>query len=83
MQPTWLKNKGENIVKKFIFYVALFLAGVIGVFGTLSACCGSQPGVSNALRLLNTPEEIILLLVCFAVAVFGFVKSIIEMKKDG
>ncbi len=69
-------------MKKFVFYVALFLAGVIGVFGTLTACCGALPGVSNALSLINTPEEIILLLVCFAVAVFGLVKGIAEMKKD-
>ncbi len=69
-------------MKKFVFYVALFLAGVIGVFGTLTACCGALPGVSNALSLINTPDEIILLLVCFAVAVFGLVKSIAEMKKD-
>lgn len=69
-------------MKKFIFYIALFLAGTIGVFGTLSACCGAQPGVSNALRFLDTPEETVLLLVCLAVMFFGLVKSIIEIKKD-
>lgn len=69
-------------MKKFIFYVALFLSGTIGVFGTLTACCGAQPGVSNALRFLDTPEEIILLLFCLAVMIFGLVKSIAEMKKD-
>lgn len=69
-------------MKKFIFYIALFLAGTVGVFGTLSACCGALPGVSNALSLLNTPEEIILLLVCLAVMIFGLVKSICEVRKD-
>ncbi|MBR2867522.1 MAG: hypothetical protein IKB88_00445 [Clostridia bacterium] len=69
-------------MKKFIFYIALFLAGTVGVFGTLSACCGALPGVSNALSLLNTPEEIILFLVCLAVMIFGLAKSICEVRKD-
>lgn len=69
-------------MKKFIFNIALFLAGTIAVFGTLTACCGSIAGVSNALRCVNTAEEILLLAVSAAVMIYGLVQCIIEIKKE-
>lgn len=69
-------------MKKFIFNVALFLAGIIGVFGTLTACCGALPGVSNALSLVNTPEEILLLIFSAAVMLYGLIQCIAELKKE-
>ena len=69
-------------MKKFIFNIALFLAGVIGVFGTLTACCGASPGVSNALRFIDRGEEIALLIFCVAVMLYGLIQCIIELKKE-
>ncbi len=69
-------------MKKFIFNIALFLAGVIGVFGTLTACCGASPGVSNALRFIDRGEEILLLVVCSAVMIYGLVQCMLELKKE-
>ena len=69
-------------MKRFIFHIALFLAGTIAVFGTLSACCGSLAGVSASLTCIDTFGEILLLLVSAAVMVYGLVQCIIELKKE-
>ncbi len=69
-------------MKRFIFYIALFLSGVIGVFGTLTACCGALPGVSNALSFVDTEWEITLLVISAAVMLYGLIQCIIELKKE-
>ncbi len=69
-------------MKKFIFNIALFLAGVIGVFGTVSAVCGPLAGTSNSLDHFNTAPEILLLVACTAVMIYGFVMCILELKKE-
>jgi len=69
-------------MKKFIFHIALFLAGTIAVFGTLTACCGSLAGVSNPLTCIDTLGGILLLLASAAVMLYGLVQCIIELRKE-
>ncbi len=69
-------------MKKFIFNIALFLAGVIGIFGTVSGVCGPLAGTSNSLDRFDTAPEILLLVVCAAVMIYGLVKCILELKKE-
>ena len=69
-------------MKKFIFNIALFLAGVTGVFGTVSAVCGPLAGTSNSLDRFDRAPEILLLIACAVVMIYGLAQCIIELKKE-
>lgn len=69
-------------MKKFIFSIAMFLAGVIGFFGTLIASIAGGEGSSSCFSYVNTWDEYLLLGLSVAFIAAGLYGCIKQLKEE-